>query len=606
MRRVARLIQAGAKPRRMLVSTFTRTAAHDLQNELALLGVDGAEEVRAGTIHALCFGILQQADVLKLTDRHPRPLLDFEQRFLLEDLAAEGLGGIRDLGRRLKAFNAAWARLQTEEPGWPKDPADRAFRDALLGWFRFHKAMLIGEVVPETLRYLRDNPESKYRRSFAHVLVDEYQDLNRAEQVLLDLLAGEGTLTVVGDEDQSIYSFKHAHPEGIATFDQTHPGTHDEDLLECRRCPRLVVELAKTLISQNRSRARVQQLRPVPTNVAGEVYVVQWPSMGQEARGIAQFIGDRVKSGRAEAGRVLVLAPRRQFGYAIRDALKSFGVSAHSFFNEEALDGDPKGAEESAAQQAMTLLTLLANPDDRVALRCWCGFGSPSLRSSAWQRLRTHCEASGESPRDVLQRLAIGELTIPRTGELIARFRELEANIKGLSGLRGPKLVEALFPESGDWAEPLRSMTASVDDDSAASDVLDSLRSGVTQPELPTDVDYVRVMSLHKSKGLTADLVVVVGCIEGLVPFLDANLPPQEQDRTLEEQRRLFYVAMTRTRETLVLSSVLRFPRDIAYQMRAKVTGGNRTHSNAIASRFLGELGPQRPTAVSGAALLNK
>jgi superfamily I DNA/RNA helicase len=107
MRRVARLLQGGATADRMLVCTFTRTAARDLEGELARLGVDGVNEVRAGTLHAFCFGLLGRDEVLEATGRVPRPLLRFEERFLLEDLNGDGFGGIRDRDRRLQAFNAA-------------------------------------------------------------------------------------------------------------------------------------------------------------------------------------------------------------------------------------------------------------------------------------------------------------------------------------------------------------------------------------------------------------------------------------------------------------------------------------------------------------------
>jgi DNA helicase-2/ATP-dependent DNA helicase PcrA len=142
------------------------------------------------------------------------------------------------------------------------------------------------------------------------------------------------------------------------------------------------------------------------------------------------------------------------------------------------------------------------------------------------------------------------------------------------------------------------------DDDVDAAALLEHLRVNITQPELPTDVDYVRVMSLHKSKGLTADMVVVVGCIEGLIPTLRDDLPPAEQARSLEEQRRLFYVAITRTRRILVLSSVTQIPRDMAYRMRARVRGGVRTHAATIASRFIAELGPTCPQPIRGRELL--
>lgn len=596
MRRVARLLQEGATPNRILVCTFTRTAARDLERELASLGVKGVEKVSAETLHAFCFALLGRAEVLQATGRVPRPLLRFEERFLLEDLNGDRFGGIRDRERRLQAFNAAWARLQSDTPGWPTDPVDRTFQKELNGWLRFHQAILIGELVPEALRYLRENPASPHRRAFDHVLVDEYQDLNRAEQVLLDLLAEEGHLIVIGDEDQSIYSFKFAHPAGIATFDTSHPGTHDERLNECRRCPRLVVEMANTLIANNRGRTR-RALTPLPGNADGEVLVLQWRTIEEEAQGIGELIQRRIQSGEVEAGKILVLAPRRQLGYAVRDALNALGVSAHSFFHEEALDEDD-------AQEAFTLLTLLANPEDRVALRCWCGFGSHSLRSCAWARLWQHCEASGESPRGALERLASGDLTLPHTRPLAERFRELQRRLSDLQGLRGQVLVDALFPGDQQWTALIRSLASRIEGDEFDAQALrEHLRIGITQPELPTDVNYVRVMSLHKSKGLTADLVAVIGCIEGLVPTLTGDTPA-EPAASLEEQRRLFYVAITRTRRTLILSSVTQLPRDIAYRMGARVGRGNRTHANAIASRFLAELGPSRPTAVLGTIVL--
>ncbi len=605
MRRVARLLQDGATPNRMLVCTFTRTAARDLGGELARLGVEGVDDVRAGTLHAFCFGLLGRDEALEATGRVPRPLLRFEERFLLEDLSGDGFGGSRDRHRRLQAFNAAWARLQSETPGWPEDPIDQAFHRELVGWLRFHKAILIGELVPEALRYLRENPASPHRGVFEHVLVDEYQDLNRAEQVLLDLLAEAGHLIVIGDEDQSIYSFKFAHPEGIAAFDGTHPNTHDEALEECRRCPQRVVEMANTLIANNPGRAP-RALTPLRGNPDGEVRVLQWRTMEDEAQGIAEIIRRRVQSAEVEGGRVLVLAPRRQLGYEIRNALNAIGVLAHSFFHEEALDGNPKLLDESAAQQAFTLLTLLANPEDRVALRCWCGFGSASLQSGAWTRLRQHCETSGESPRTALERLASGDLTIPQTGSLVDRFRELQRHLGELAPVRGQALVDTLFPGDRNWTDPIRSLAASIEgDEFDAQELRETLRIGITQPELPTDVDYVRVMSLHKSKGLTADLVAVVGCIEGLAPQeYDPRKTILTEEQFGHEQRRLFYVAVTRTRRILILSSVTRLDRGLAHRMRARVGRGDRTQVATIASRFLAELGPSRPAAVLGTTVL--
>jgi superfamily I DNA/RNA helicase len=594
-RRVMRLLEEGADARRILACTFTRTAARDIAKEIADLGVEGASDVWAGTLHGLCFSILQRNEVLTATGRVARPLAASEERFLLQDLRS--FGGVRGAETKLQAFAAAWARLQSDEPGWPHDAQDQAFQSELLHWLTFHGAMLVGEMVPVTLSYMRANPLCGERQQFDHVIVDEFQDLNRAEQVLIDLLAEQGSLAVIGDQDQSIYSFKHAHPEGIVTFPNGHPGTHDETLDVCRRCPTGVVTLATSLINNNAS-ASGRGLQPRQENSAGNIQIVQWASLAAEAQGIASYVVQRIEHQDASAGQVLILAPRRQLGYAVRDALLERGVVAHSFFNEQALDGNPKQLETCQAQATYALLTLLADAEDRVALRCWCGFGSESLGESGWRRIRARCMESGEAPRTVLQRLADGDIQIPHTASVVQRFALLREKETELAAFDGHALANALFPANLEWAVPFRNIIASSFPENVtftASELFDEVRAGVTQMETPTDVDFVRVMSLHKSKGLTARLVVVMGCIEGLIPRIDNAAPLAERQRSLEEQRRLFYVAITRTTETLILSSVTHIPAQQAFQMGLGVTGGQ-----VQTSRFVNELGPTRPAPIAG------
>ena len=244
MRRLSRLLEVDqAVPGRILACTFTRTAAEDITRSISQLGVTGAEMVLTQTVHGFCFSMLSAQDVLEATGRVPRPLLRFEERFLLQDLAKTGLGGVRACSKKLQAFSAAWARLQHDVPGWPHHVSDQVYQSALSAWLRFHEAILIGELIAEGIKYLRNNPLSPYRTMFDHLLVDEYQDLNRAEQHLVDLLANDN-FVIVGDEDQSIYSFKHAHPEGIVEFPGTHSNTEEVGLDHCRRCPQTVVALA--------------------------------------------------------------------------------------------------------------------------------------------------------------------------------------------------------------------------------------------------------------------------------------------------------------------------------------------------------------------------
>jgi len=217
------------------------------------------------------------------------------------------------------------------------------------------------------------------------------------------------------------------------------------------------------------------------------------------------------------------------------------------------------------------------------------------------------CSGTGQAPRELLERLAAGTDTLPHSAQLVERFNQLTQRLATLAGLRGQALLDVLYPDGQDWAEPFRALAGSIDQpDYDALALVQHLRSGIAQPELPTDVDYVRVMSLHKSKGLTADLVVVTGCLEGLMPHIDQDQPLADQEKALEEQRRLFYVAITRCRQTLVISNVNYLPRDQAHKMRAKVgRGGTQLLARTIASRFFDQLGNQRPSPISGQQFLS-
>ncbi len=604
MQQVAQLIEQGVDPKKILLVTFTRTAAKDIEKALQGLNVPRATQIRKGTLHSFCFSLLQQANVFLQTGRTVRPLLEFEERFLLEDLWSDGIfGNYYKRRRRLKAFEAAWAREQDQEPGWLTNELDRDFERSLHQWLRFHKAMLISEIVPETLKYLRNNPGRRELQEFDYVLVDEYQDLNRAEQALVELLSERGALTVVGDEDQSIYeAFRYAHPESIYSPDKS--GFHDGDpLITCYRCPTRIVDMANNLIQNNTNRMG-RRLVAYPANGDGEIHIVQWPDMEAEALGIAQFIDHGISIGQFEPGEILILCPRRQFGYMIRDALNELNHPAHSFFHEQHLEGTPKKPSEYEAQEAFTLLALAANPNDRVALRCWLGFGHAELHRSQYQILRQYSSQEGISPHQALERYRSGQEKDPRRmSKLVDRYELLLQRLQELEGKRGREILSILFPPAQGWAEPFHDLAGNLDleENWGAVELLNALRTGITQPDLPTDVDYIRVMSLHKSKGLTADHVIVTGCIEGLIPSSpNDELSIVEQERFREEQRRLFYVAVTRARKTLVLSSVRSLPRSVAHQMRARVGGGNQEMADTIASTFILELGPQCPTPVYG------
>jgi superfamily I DNA/RNA helicase len=540
--------------------------------------------------------------VFEYTNRVPRPLVTFlshgillfEAAPLLQDLdSPTRFGNKRERTKRIRAFEASWARLQHEEPGWAHDPQDIEFEDALKEWLRFHQCMLIGELVPETLTFLRNNPTSSALEVFEHVLVDEYQDLNKAEQVLIDLLVGCGSLGVIGDADQSIYSFRYAHPTGIVEFAETHPDTDDHELDECRRCPKRVVAMADHLIRHNHPPGSPPRIVARKTNPVGEVHIIQWNTIDDEIEGVAKFVAHLIDDRQLNPGEILVLCPRRLIGYGVRDALVKAGKPTHSFYHEEAL-------EEDKAQEAFAFLTLLAHQSDRVALRFLLGFGSQTWLAEQYERVRGHCENTSMSPWNAMLRLAAKRLIIPKTSNLQKRFAEISSRLNKFKNSRGQKLVDALFPEDAEWAQVLREASLlTCDDETEPSELLDDLRTRITQPEMPDAGDFVRIMSLHKSKGLTSRAVIVCGCVDGLIPFRDEGLTPREQRESLREQRRLFYVAMTRCTEILLLSSFRQIKASLAYKIGAKVTRGG-LNKLTVSSPFFTELGPSAPRPYTG------
>lgn len=596
MRRVARLLETGTAPSAILVVSFTRTAANDLIFHLKSLGTPGADRVVASTLHSLCFTLLRKNAVFQATNRVPRPLMGFEVDCMVTDLAMN-FGGKRVASDLVKAFEAYWATLQHHQPGWPQDPLQQNFHRDLLQWLTYHEAMLIGELVPRALDYILQNPASPHVPTYAHVLVDEYQDLNRADQVLIDALAQNRALTVIGDEDQSIYTvLRHARPDGIVQFHQTHQNTHDVPLHDCVRCPTRLVHMANSLILHNHPQ-RPSTITPVAQNGTGEVYIVQHNSVQDEVTSTAAFIHWYLGNlPDVKPGEILVLSTRRLVGYAIRDELVRLGHAAQSFFTEECL-------EKLSAREGYCLLTLLVRPDDRPALRAWLGLDHNNWRSTAYQRVCQAAQAAGVSPRGFLDGLVTGSLQAPPyTTDLVQRYGNLSARMVPLVGMAGPALVDKLWPPGDPDCADIRGIAVTV----AASvqspaELLEELVSVITQPELPGDRDdVIRVMSLHKSKGLTAKCVVVAGCVAGALPTLRAGLSSSAQQNAIEEQRRLFYVAITRATRTLVLSSAASAPYGDAMQMGLTVARRLRGSAILHASPFMSELGASAPAALSG------
>ena len=600
MRRVVRLLGEGVPGKRILLLSFTRTAAHDLREKVAALGVEGADEVRATTLHSYCFGLLQRDAVLAITGRTPRPLMNHEADLVLRDLEGE-FGTIVKRRELLEAFEAGWIRGEIDHPGLPVNPTDRAFEAQIIRWLVHHKAMLIGEVIPIVYNYLKHSPLADDLRAFDHVIVDEYQDLNFLEQHLLNLLADEGSasLCVAGDDDQSIYGFRYANPIGIQQFlDRDDVESHLMDI--CGRCPRRILAMANSLISCAVGR-RKPALKCLRSDEEGQVAIVQWSELDEEIEGVVAAIVSDVQNERRQAGDILVLTGRHKIGEAIRNALTSLDIGAHSFFTEEAI-------RTADAQRALALLWLAVTYDP-VSLRVILGYGDQNARAAAYQKLTEYCRTAGVSEGEALEAARTRSKLPVNVRALLAQYEHAVAFISKLPLDDLPALVDSLFPEEiEDLADLRRLALEALEEANSPSELLEALIVGITQVDVPPSPDYVRIMSLHKSKGLTSPVVYVVGLVEGIVPSLPTSdgATDTQVEAAVEEQRRLFYVAVTRAASQLVLSYSTKMELGLAMSLRVQVVrnkirqAGDFKVAPTIASRYLSELGQEAPRPISG------
>jgi DNA helicase II / ATP-dependent DNA helicase PcrA len=599
-RRVARLLEEKVPPEAVLAVTFTRVAAEDLHRELQKLDVPGCENLEGQTLHGLAMRILSRQHVLKSLGRTPRPLNTFELKAMYSDIAP-GNGGKKECKALVGAYEAAWAQSQGDEPGFPKTDEERAFQKQLIDWHIFHRSMLIGEVIPYLVRYLKDNPLANEHSEFSHVLADEYQDLNKAEQTAIAYLSEKAHICIVGDDDQSIYAFKNAYPEGIREWETIHANCADFEMADCQRCPTAVVEMANSLISHNMNRDQ-RALRAIDTKGKGQVQIVQLLHSAAEAKWIANQVKKLLVSG-VVPSEIIVLVQRKKAARVILTALKTAEVPAKSYYEESQLETDD-------AQLRFALFKLLLDRDDRVALRYLVGVGSPNFRAAAYTKLRGHCENTGDTPYAALEKLLSGALKLPHTTALVEQFRKIRQGLMDLEAMQDDVqgLIDKLFPEDVPEIAELRELALAVLDDAEdAGGLFGMMMKEITQPDIPPEVKEVRVMSLHKSKGLSSPYVFIAQCVQGVLPQIaKSGTPKAIADAALEEARRLFFVGITRTKASPghVGTLFITYPREMgantAKQRSIPFTKKVYGMAQLTPSAFIQELGPTAPKPIAG------
>ncbi len=619
-RRIAKMIEGGIPPEKILAITFTRTSAADLRKEIASIELEGIERVLARTVHSHAMSILLQAAVQEITERSPRIILEHEISPAFRDIENPLDLDVNQKKKMLKAFTAGWATLQNEAPGFPRNESEAIFETELIEWLKWHQALRVDEVITIALRYLRNNPACPEIGKYRAILVDEYQDLNKAEQEFIRQIKGNATIVIVGDDDQSIYGFKFAHPEGIRAIDTLYGESFDISFNVIRRCPKRVTLMASELISKNPNRT-LGKLIPYANNQEGTVEIVQWGDDGKEINGLAKIIKHEIEAGNISPGDILVLSPRRKIGYKLRDKLLLEHIAVKSYFREDVISKDK-------VKRAYSLLYLFAFPDDKISIRFLLGCTSFDYRRNQYKYLRQYATEQNLSLREALDKILSERLKIKGITTIIQEYRKILTDLNAIRQklLEDPKSLFECFNNQPDDESDFYELSTIytniinnyLDDDGEPnadnisiwfSKIMQEIVESIAMPDSPEEINHVRIMSLHAAKGLSAKFVILTSMIEGLMPSLNQDLTAEEQQKAIEEQRRLFYVAITRCKSSetdypgrLIISSFIQMNSNDAKKM--KIPARNSTNTQMSATRFLRDFGRTSPTPIRGDSLL--
>ncbi len=564
-RRVAWKILHGADPRSVLAITFTNKAADVLKDRLRDL--PGGYGVTAGTFHGFCALLLR-----RFADRVGRStdftILDKEdQTRLLRDLC----GDLKIDTTTFRPAEFAQAISHRKNGGAGRPPAllsDGRFVEHLEKVAGGYEKKLVAaslydfdDLLIEAVRVLRDVPEALLaaRTRWSRLLVDEYQDTNGIQFELLKLLAGPAPdLTVVGDPDQSIYRWRGASIRNILRFREDFEGAKIVTLEENYRSTSRILAAAEAVIAGNRERydKRLRTKNPE----GRRVQELRSRDALEEGRRVVEHLKAERASG-VEWSEMAVFFRVNHVSRGVEAALRNAGVPY-------ALVSGTEFFERREVKDVLAYARLLENPRDEAAFSRVVNVPRRGVGDGSLEKVRAFATARGISVPEAAAEKVPGVSGKARQGldhllSCLVRLRSLPRSPVGT-------LLAAVAVETGYRQDLLakeddleRSRVENVDELVAAAREADRAQPGIVLRDflervtLSSEQDgfderagRVSLMTVHAAKGLEFDSVVVLGAEEGWFPHARSTA----RDEDVEEERRLFYVAMTRARKRLVLT----------------------------------------------------
>ncbi len=578
-------------PWRILAVTFTNRAAAELRERIISLVGEGGRDVQAGTFHALCARVLRaDGEAIGIDRRFVIYDTDDQQSLMKQILREEDMPLTGEF--RPSAVLGAISRAKNEmlDPGFLSENAANhrertiarlasRYQDRL----RKAHALDFDDLLLEAVRLFDEAPDvlAKYQEKWRYLHVDEYQDTNRAQYLWVKALAAKHhNLCVVGDDDQSIYSWRGADLRNILDFERDWPKTAVVKLEQNYRSTQLILDAAHAVVSRNEARKD----KKLWTDNSGGTRIQRFEAYNEEEE--AEWIARQVEN--LVAGRGSALTRRADDDdsrFKARDIAVMYRMNAQSRAIEESflryglryqLVGGTRFYARREVKDALAYLRILRSDTDSVSFERVINVPARGIGDKTVEVLRTAAAREDGTTWSAIEEAARGELPAiaPRARTLLADFAALVRRLRSRIGVLAlPELLDDVLEVSGyramladgsedgeeRWANllELRGVTTRYDDlspEDALDRLLEETALVADQDSYEGDADAVTLITLHAAKGLEFPVVFIAGLEEGLFPHSRAL----DDEKELEEERRLAYVGITRAKRRLYLSHAWR------------------------------------------------